>query len=249
MPRVVVVHGGVDAPRTDTYRAMLEHAAAVGKAALRRSCLDAVEEAIRVMEDAPEFNAGYGAVFNRAGVIELDALIVDGRRGRSGAVAALRDTPQAITVARRVLADSPYVLLAGAGATSFAVEQGIPQRSCATDDQRRAWEAARRAGTALGAGLSPFTGQPIPGLVWDTVGAVATDGRELAAGSATRRSSARVPSRHRPVPRPARAWGKRSSNSCCVARSSPASRRARTRSWRSKRPSAPSASAAAPWAA
>jgi beta-aspartyl-peptidase (threonine type) len=182
----VVVHGGVDAPATDPYRATVERAALSGGEALAGgSCLDSVERAIRTMEDDPVFNAGYGAVFNRVGEIELDALICDGVRGGVGAVAAIQHVIHPISVARQVLEASPYVLLAGAGATRFAVERGIAHEDCATELQRRAWQDALAAGSIAEAGLHPFTGQPIPALGCDTVGAVGCTPTATAAGVST----------------------------------------------------------------
>ncbi len=89
------------------------------------SALDAVEQTIRTMEDNPLFNAGKGAVFTHEGKNELDAAIMDGSNLAAGAVAGVTDIKNPITAARRVMTNSPHVMLAGAGASQFAKEQGL----------------------------------------------------------------------------------------------------------------------------
>ena len=83
------------------------------------AALDAVEAAVRVLEDAPIFDAGVGSVLNRDGDVELDAAVMDGPTLRSGAVAAVRRVRNPITLARRVL-ESQVILLVGTGAERFA---------------------------------------------------------------------------------------------------------------------------------
>ena len=110
-------------------RAGLESALAAGAAILdkREDALDAVESAVRVLEDEPRFNAGRGAVFTYHGTNELDAAIMDGRTRAAGAVAGLRTTRAPISLARRLLDDGPHVFLSGKGADEFAREQGFEQ--------------------------------------------------------------------------------------------------------------------------
>jgi beta-aspartyl-peptidase (threonine type) len=144
------------------------------------SALDAVEAAVRVMEDDPIFNAGTGATLTAAGDVELDASIMDGSSLRCGAVAAVRDVRNPVSLARAVMERSPHVLLAGAGASAFAREVGIPPHDNAllvTPAQRARWEAARPGGP----------GAPRPaGRQLGTVGAVARDARgHLAAATST----------------------------------------------------------------
>jgi beta-aspartyl-peptidase (threonine type) len=90
------------------------------------SSLDAVEAAVRVLEDDPQFNAGRGAVFDAEGKNYLDAAIMDGSN-EAGAVAQLTTTKNPVRAARAVMEHSRHVLLAGAGADQFAREQGIEQ--------------------------------------------------------------------------------------------------------------------------
>jgi beta-aspartyl-peptidase (threonine type) len=87
------------------------------------SAIDAVEAAIRVMEDDPVFNAGYGSVLNADGEVETDAAIMDGARLDAGAVCAMQGVRNPITVAKALLAETP-VLLAGNGARRFAEGHG-----------------------------------------------------------------------------------------------------------------------------
>jgi beta-aspartyl-peptidase (threonine type) len=149
------------------------------------SSLDAVAAAIVILEDSPLFNAGKGAVFTHDGVNELDASLMDGATRRAGAVAGVRRVKNPIRLARLVMDHSPHVMMTGAGAEAFAVEQGVelvPESYFRTE---RAWEALQRALEAekakQGAAVAP------PGDVYfGTVGAVALDRQgNLAAGTST----------------------------------------------------------------
>lgn len=207
MRPALIVHGGAwdipddeVEPHLDGCRAAL----AAGWQVLEAggSALDAVEAAVRVLEDAPIFDAGTGSVLNRDGIVELDAAIMDGETLRSGGVAAVQRVPNPITLARRVL-ESEVVLLVGPGAERFADSCGIPR--CAHADliverelqrwrelrettafqasnsfQRPASEVAGARGVVSGGQSSPLQN---PG---DTVGAVAVDaGGRIAAGTST----------------------------------------------------------------
>jgi len=138
------------------------------------SALDAVEAAVRALEDDPAYNAGTGAALDAAGEVELDASIMDGESLRCGAVAVVKDVANPVTLARAVMERSPHVLLAGPGASAFAREVGIAPRENAlliTTPQRARWEAARQGSPASGTG---------------TVGAVARDALgHLAAATST----------------------------------------------------------------
>ena len=131
----IVIHGGAGGmtkenltPDLDKeYRASLQVALTAGKKILSEggSALDAVEQTIRTMEDNPLFNAGKGAVFTHEGKNELDAAIMDGTNLGAGAVAGVTDIKNPISAARKVMVNSPHVMLSGAGASQFAKEQGL----------------------------------------------------------------------------------------------------------------------------
>jgi beta-aspartyl-peptidase (threonine type) len=107
----------------------LEAALAAGAAILSKgeSALDAVEAAVRVLEEDPCFNAGRGSVLTATGCIELDAAIMDGRTRAAGAVSGLRTTRAPISLARRLLEQGPHVFLSGHGADDFARDHGFEQ--------------------------------------------------------------------------------------------------------------------------
>jgi L-asparaginase / beta-aspartyl-peptidase len=201
----LIVHGGAwDIPddEVEPHQAGCRAALEAGWRVLEQggAALDAVEAAVRVMEDHPIFDAGVGSVLNRDGIVEVDAAVMDGVTLRSGAVAAVQRVQNPISLARRVL-DSEVVLLVGQGAERFADQIGFPR--CAHADliverELRRWQelranAAHQAqdsftrppGEVAGARGVVAGGSPLknPG---DTVGAVAVDreGR-LAAGTST----------------------------------------------------------------
>jgi beta-aspartyl-peptidase (threonine type) len=130
-----VIHGGAGTisrklmtPELEqSYRAKLTEALTTGYDILKKggSALDAVENAIRVMEDSPLFNAGKGAVFTSAGTNELDASVMDGSNLKAGAVSVLRHIKNPISLARLVMERSPHVMMVGEGAETFAKEQGV----------------------------------------------------------------------------------------------------------------------------
>ncbi|MFD1873227.1 isoaspartyl peptidase/L-asparaginase family protein [Hymenobacter bucti] len=88
--------------------------------------LDAVEAAVRSLEDNPHFNAGRGASLTRQGEAELDAAIMDGRTLKAGVVGGVKYVKHPISLARAVLEHSPHVFLAGEGALEFALQRGLP---------------------------------------------------------------------------------------------------------------------------
>ena len=133
----LLVHGGSGSMRRETLgpeqeqcaRAGLERALGAGDALLRAggSALDAVEAAVRVLEEDVSFNAGRGSVLNAEGTIELDAAIMDGASRRAGAVAGLRTARAPISFARSLLTKGPHLFLTGRGADDYAREQGLEQ--------------------------------------------------------------------------------------------------------------------------
>jgi beta-aspartyl-peptidase (threonine type) len=132
----IIVHGGagdIEDARRDRCIAGCDAAADAGWKLLAAggSALDAVEAAVRALEEDPEFNAGHGAVLTRAATIEVDAAIMIGARDGTliGAVGGVPWLRHPVTVARRVLEDGEHVLLVGEGALAFAREHGIEPES------------------------------------------------------------------------------------------------------------------------
>jgi beta-aspartyl-peptidase (threonine type) len=133
----LVIHGGagsmrpgrLDPEQERCARAGLEAALAAGSAILDRqeSAVDAVEAAVRVLEEDSCFNAGRGSVLTASGCIELDAAIMDGRNRAAGAVSGLRTTRAPISLARELLERGPHVFLSGHGADDFARDHGFEQ--------------------------------------------------------------------------------------------------------------------------
>ncbi len=165
----LIVHGGakeMEPGEEGANREGIVAAAEAGAAVLRNggSAIDAVEAAIRTLEDLPVFNAGRGSAPNAAGEVEMCAGLMDGRDRSVGAVGAIRQVKNPISVARRLLPEKEIILV-GEGATNFAIENGFETASDAE-------LLAERAKAAL--------------AECDTVGAVAMDqGGNLAAGTST----------------------------------------------------------------
>ena len=104
------------------------------------AALDAVEAAVKVLEDDPHFNAGRGAVFTYEGDIRLDAAIMDGATRDAGAVTGVHATRNPVNLARAVMEQSPHVMLSGVGADQFSREQDleqVDQTYYQTDERRR----------------------------------------------------------------------------------------------------------------
>lgn len=136
MSIAIIVHGGAGdaAPeRFDVLQAGCREAALVGWRILQAggSAMDAVEAAVRTLEDNPDYNAGTGSCLNAEGNIEMDAGIMDGHALRVGAVAGVERIKNPISLARRVLASS-HALLVSRGAQQFALANGIAL--CRRDD-------------------------------------------------------------------------------------------------------------------
>ena len=105
------------------------------------TALDAVEKGINLAEeDLSNSSVGVGGIPNAAGVVQLDACIMDGPSHKAGSVGALEGVVNAVSVARRVMEKTSHVMLVGAGAREFALAQGFPSRELLTDAQRQAWE-------------------------------------------------------------------------------------------------------------
>jgi beta-aspartyl-peptidase (threonine type) len=187
----IVVHGGawdIPLPAHEDHVAGCRRAAEAGWQVLAAGgpALEAVETAVRILEDDPTYDAGYGSFLNRAGEVELDALLMDGRDLNLGAVAAVRRVRHPITLARLVMAESKYTMLAGPGADEFARAHGVdwcaPWELVMEREQER-WRQAQADEDFRSEAL--FGVEPAP-EGHDTVGALAVDAAgNLAAGTST----------------------------------------------------------------
>ena len=106
------------------YRAALMLALDAGYKLLEdgNSAVEAVEEAVKVLEDSPLFNAGKGAVFTATESHEMDASIMDGESLNAGAVSLITGIKNPVSLAKDVMEKSEHVFLAGEGAMQFAKE-------------------------------------------------------------------------------------------------------------------------------
>jgi L-asparaginase / beta-aspartyl-peptidase len=195
---VLVVHGGAWAIPDDMVEAHLNgvrSAMAAGWRVLERGgpALDAVEEAVVIMEDDETFDAGRGSFLNRDGKVQLDALIMDGGTLRAGGVGCVERLRNPVRAARKILSDSPHVYFVAEGAERFAAEHGIPL--CRNEDLIIPREVER---------LREFQARPAdakadlfaPTISHDTVGAVALDGAgNIAAATSTGGTLNKAPGR------------------------------------------------------
>src|SRR5579872_3669543 len=186
--RALAIHGGagpipaqaLTPTRDKEFRTSLRTSLDAGYQVLESggSSLDAVTTAVRILEDDPLFNAGRGAALTRGGWAELDAAVMEGNQQRAGAVASVRHVKNPVDLARRVMEKSRHVLLVGAGAEEFALEEGlalVPNLYFRTVERQRQLESEQR-GQAVSE-LDPASG---------TVGAVAFDQQgNLAAATST----------------------------------------------------------------
>ncbi|HET8860315.1 isoaspartyl peptidase/L-asparaginase [Marivirga sp.] len=129
----IVVHGGAGEDsefihlNESAIKTGLEDAVNVGQEKLKQggSAMDAVENAVRLLENNPLFNSGRGSVLNNEGEVEMDASIMDGKNNGAGAVALVRNVKNPISLARHIMENTPHVFLAGQGAFKIAKESGL----------------------------------------------------------------------------------------------------------------------------
>jgi beta-aspartyl-peptidase (threonine type) len=170
----IAVHGGAKPfsatveKNTSHYEEGLREAISSAYDILQRGgyALDAVEAAVRRLEDNIYFNAGIGSALNSAGMVEMDASIMDGSNLRAGAVAMVRKVRNPVSLARSVMTGTSHVFLGGEGALQYAERVGLelhPEPFFVTDEQFAAFQehATKEASAKI--------------KVHGTVGAVAAD--------------------------------------------------------------------------
>jgi L-asparaginase / beta-aspartyl-peptidase len=205
---VLVIHGGAWAMPDDMVDAHVRgvnNTLAAGWHVLERggSALDAVEEAVVIMEDDETFDAGRGSFLNRDGKVQLDALIMDGATLRAGGVGCVERLRNPVRAARKILSDSPHVYFVGQGAEQFAAEHGIPL--CDNQDliipreikrlREYQTEAARRVSSQDGNDLFAPSSHDMT-ISHDTVGAIALDrSGNIAAATSTGGTLNKAPGR------------------------------------------------------
>lgn len=205
----IVLHGGAGVIERKTmtpqmqgeYRAALTKAIEAGAQVLDRggSSMDAVEAAIRILEDDPNFNTGRGAVFAADGTNQMDSAIMDGATLKAGAVADVTRTRHPISLARAVIEKSPHVFLVGEGADEFSKYAGLEQADPSYFFTERRWDSLvkqlKKEGLPIPprpAGAPPEPKQPVAEVEppdvhkYGTVGVVALDRQgNIAAGTST----------------------------------------------------------------
>ncbi|WP_243453951.1 isoaspartyl peptidase/L-asparaginase family protein [Sandaracinobacteroides saxicola] len=194
----LVVHGGAGVitraemtpARDKAIRAALNRALDAGQAVLAGGgqALDAVEAAVRVLEDDPNFNAGRGAALTSAGTAELDAAIMDGATRKAGTVTGVTTTKNPIRAARAVMETTPHVMLAGAPADAVAAKAGADQVANGyfiTAERQKMLDDMRKSASVFDVRLK-----------YGTVGAVARDrAGNLAAATSTGGLTGKMPGR------------------------------------------------------
>ncbi|AHL22885.1 MULTISPECIES: isoaspartyl peptidase/L-asparaginase family protein [Thermococcus] len=190
----IIVHGGAGTIRKEeripkVIEGVREAVLAGWRELKRGSALDAVEEAVKALEDNPIFNAGTGSVLTLDGRVEMDAAIMRGKTLEAGAVAGIWGVKNPISVARKVMEKTDHVLLIGEGAVKFARLLGFEEYDPVTEERLKQWEELRKKLIEKGETrhwkkLNELI-KEYPEVLRSTVGAVAFDGEEVVAGTST----------------------------------------------------------------
>jgi beta-aspartyl-peptidase (threonine type) len=205
-PYAIVIHGGsgnidpqsISDERKEAYLAKMAEALKVGEDMLKSGAasLDVVETVVKILEDSPLFNAGKGAVFNIEGKNELDASIMCGATHNAGSVAGLSTIKNPVSAARKVMEESPHVMLTGKSADAFAYEHGIEMVDPGYFFDQVRWDQYREY---VRNSFNRERGQAYPAdgnLKMGTVGAVALDMKgNLAAATSTGGMTGKYPGR------------------------------------------------------
>lgn len=223
----IAIHGGagesewehMDPATAAAYHDSLAKALAAGAAVLQQhgKALDAVEAAVKVLEDDPLFNAGRGSAFAADGTNEMDAALMDGATLSAGSVAGVQFTRHPIALARAVMEHTPYVMMVGPGADAFSRQQGLEQQPPSFFFTEMRWQEfasimrasnrpvpPRPKGVApapnpapgSGPGMAALSGPHIFAHRFGTVGAVARDSEgHLAAATSTGGMQGKLPGR------------------------------------------------------
>jgi beta-aspartyl-peptidase (threonine type) len=162
------------------------------------AALDAVEEAVVIMEDDETFDAGRGSFLNRDGRVQMDALIMDGSTLRAGGVGCVERVRNPVRAAQKILSESPHVYFVGEGAERFAAEHGV--ELCGNEELviAREVERLRQYQRAAAEQSSAKDGNELfaPEISHDTVGAVALDrAGNIAAATSTGGTLNKAPGR------------------------------------------------------
>jgi beta-aspartyl-peptidase (threonine type) len=179
----------------DAHLRGVRNALAAGWQVLERGgpALDAIEEAVVMMEDDETFDAGRGSFLNRDGKVQLDALIMDGATLRAGGVGCVERLRNPVRAARKILSESPHVYFVAEGAERFAAEHRVPL--CKNEELIIAREVERLREyqrEEAGHGNELFA----PTISHDTVGAVALDRQgNIAAATSTGGTLNKAPGR------------------------------------------------------
>lgn len=192
-PYGIAIHGGAGTIaktnmtrwKAEAYKQILKRSYTVGYMTLQKggSAMEAVTEAILILENSPLFNAGRGAVFNHKGKHEMDASLMDGKKLKAGAVAGVSGVRNPIKLARTVMDHSKYVLISGPQAVEFAKSQGLeimPDEYFYDEFRYKQWQRV------LARDEVTLDHDENTNRKMGTVGAVALDKKgNLAAGSST----------------------------------------------------------------
>jgi beta-aspartyl-peptidase (threonine type) len=172
----IVVHGGagrVDEDRREACTRACEAGAKAGLEILAAGghAMDAVQAAVRALEDEPELNAGVGSALSEAGTVEVDAAIMDGATRRYGAVCAVPELRRPIDAARAILDDGTHAILAGEKAWGWLADRGLERDTQGAMITARA--RSRLASTLAERGPPPEGGGTVGACAIDSAGRLA----------------------------------------------------------------------------